>query len=171
MPPGNCGPGSTAASNNSHRIIALSETTQLCQATDLDPTFAKTTCILPCFRPPVWSPACDDYLAINPPIRRHQPPRTSASELRHSRDPSIQQVQLNMASRKKVLLKVLTESCYIGLPGGPRGLTLTNASQVIILGDSGVGKTSLMNQYVRRPSYGPSGRTSRRCIPNPNPAS
>lgn len=51
----------------------------------------------------------------------------------------------NMASRKKVLLKV-----YLLVP---RNLRHANrAPQVIILGDSGVGKTSLMNQYVRSSS-------------------
>ncbi|KAJ6036958.1 hypothetical protein N7540_001237 [Penicillium herquei] len=45
-----------------------------------------------------------------------------------------------MASRKKVLLKQNANVNYLLL-------------QVIILGDSGVGKTSLMNQYVRRPPF------------------
>lgn len=49
-----------------------------------------------------------------------------------------------MASRKKVLLKVRTIAT--NLTGD---LVLIRDSQVIILGDSGVGKTSLMNQYVR----------------------
>lgn len=54
-----------------------------------------------------------------------------------------------MASRKKILLKVRIR---IHIPvasilyGVVRVLTVL---QVIILGDSGVGKTSLMNQYVR----------------------
>lgn len=49
-----------------------------------------------------------------------------------------------MASRKKVLLKVRTmDLCQEGFSDiNSRG------TQVIILGDSGVGKTSLMNQYV-----------------------
>lgn len=34
-----------------------------------------------------------------------------------------------------------------------RETRLTNVAQVIILGDSGVGKTSLMNQYVCPPFY------------------
>jgi GTPase SAR1 family protein len=50
-----------------------------------------------------------------------------------------------MASRKKVLLKVLPLSGF--------SMTTTDLLQVIILGDSGVGKTSLMNQYVRGPHY------------------
>ncbi|KAJ5697622.1 hypothetical protein N7488_011306 [Penicillium malachiteum] len=45
-----------------------------------------------------------------------------------------------MASRKKVLLKQHANVNSLLL-------------QVIILGDSGVGKTSLMNQYVRRPLF------------------
>lgn len=48
-----------------------------------------------------------------------------------------------MASRRKVLLKVLLpQRTEVG-----SSLTFCN-NQVIILGDSGVGKTSLMNQYV-----------------------
>ena len=52
---------------------------------------------------------------------------------------------IEMASRKKVLLKV----CLFQY-GEARYLDswLTLECQVIILGDSGVGKTSLMNQYV-----------------------
>lgn len=49
-----------------------------------------------------------------------------------------------MASRKKVLLKVRTV-----IEDVMSGLVLIWDPQVIILGDSGVGKTSLMNQYVR----------------------
>lgn len=45
-----------------------------------------------------------------------------------------------MASRKKVLLKVRSYNASDRL--------VAKNSQVIILGDSGVGKTSLMNQYV-----------------------
>lgn len=49
-----------------------------------------------------------------------------------------------MASRKKVLLKVcMLIILIIGIP-----LAHDSVLQVIILGDSGVGKTSLMNQYV-----------------------
>lgn len=53
-----------------------------------------------------------------------------------------------MAPQKKVLLKV----CSIpssGLGGSSGTETDCSITQVIILGDSGVGKTSLMNQYVR----------------------
>ncbi len=51
-----------------------------------------------------------------------------------------------MASRKKVLLKVLLP---LRTRGSGQSLTFSH-TQVIILGDSGVGKTSLMNQYVCR---------------------
>lgn len=49
-----------------------------------------------------------------------------------------------MASRKKVLLKVLPP---LRIKAAVKSLTFCH-NQVIILGDSGVGKTSLMNQYV-----------------------
>jgi GTPase SAR1 family protein len=49
-----------------------------------------------------------------------------------------------MSSRKKVMLKA-----RLAPPQTP--YQSTNRAQVIILGDSGVGKTSLMNQYVRIP--------------------
>ena len=49
-----------------------------------------------------------------------------------------------MSSRKKVLLKV----CYL-ISKTNALLYSNNLLKVIILGDSGVGKTSLMNQYVR----------------------
>lgn len=51
-----------------------------------------------------------------------------------------------MASRKKILLKVCNLSGEM-----PFGILIGAypVLQVIILGDSGVGKTSLMNQYVR----------------------
>lgn len=59
-----------------------------------------------------------------------------------------------MASRKKVLLKVRSPGEDILLV--PR----SNESKVIILGDSGVGKTSLMNQYVRYMRNGHERQTS-----------
>ena len=48
-----------------------------------------------------------------------------------------------MASRKKVLLKVCLGTCS-------DECLSSHLPQVIILGDSGVGKTSLMNQYVNK---------------------
>lgn len=55
-----------------------------------------------------------------------------------------------MASRKKVLLKVITSNISV------RCVVETDFPfKVIILGDSGVGKTSLMNQYVHFHSQSP----------------
>ena len=56
----------------------------------------------------------------------------------------VREQSVNMASRKKVLLKV---PIPLRTKGSGQSLTFSR-NQVIILGDSGVGKTSLMNQYV-----------------------
>ncbi|KIY03753.1 GTP-binding protein ypt7 [Fonsecaea multimorphosa CBS 102226] len=53
-----------------------------------------------------------------------------------------------MASRKKVLLKVII--AHVALYRPSMHATDHGFAQVIILGDSGVGKTSLMNQYVNK---------------------
>lgn len=54
-----------------------------------------------------------------------------------------------MASRKKVLLKV----GFLNQVASQNLVTLLIIGKVIILGDSGVGKTSLMNQYVYHHGY------------------
>lgn len=53
-----------------------------------------------------------------------------------------------MSTRKKVLLKVCAQDT-LSLPVSDGHAHRLLPRQVIILGDSGVGKTSLMNQYVR----------------------